>query len=128
MPLIFGGSYLFSITVIHIFPELFALSSNPTKIGLVILLGFFFQQFLEYFTSGVEHGHIHEQKSIRSKYYVLIGLIVHSLKEGALLTHDSPLHEQNSSYPLPFGIILNKAPAAFALMVCLLYTSPSPRD
>ena len=47
---------------------------------------------------------------------MLISLIVHSLKEGALLTHDSPLHEQNSSYPLPFGIILNKAPAAFALM------------
>ena len=116
MPLIFGGSYLFSITVIHLFPELFALSSNPTKIGLVILLGFFFQQFLEYFTSGVEHGHIHEQKSIRSKYYVLIALVVHSLMEGALLNHDSPLHEQNSSYTLLFGIILHKAPAAFALM------------
>ena len=37
--------------------------------------------------------------------------------EGALLTHDSPLHEQNSSYTLLFGIILHKAPAAFALMV-----------
>ena len=116
LPLIFGGSYLFSITVMHVLPELFALSSNPTEIGLFILLGFFFQQFLEYFTSGVEHGHIHKQKSIRSKYYVLIALVVHSLMEGALLNHDSPLHEQNSSYTLLFGIILHKAPAAFALM------------
>jgi len=115
-PLIFGGSYLFSITIIHVFPELFTLSPNPTKIGLVILLGFFFQQFLEYFTSGVEHGHIREQKSLKSKYYVLIGLVVHSLMEGALLTHNSPLHEQNSSYTLLFGIILHKAPAAFALV------------
>ena len=45
LPLIFGGSYLFSITIIHVFPELFALSSDPTEIGLFILLGFFFQQF-----------------------------------------------------------------------------------
>ncbi|MDC1517281.1 ZIP family metal transporter [Cyclobacteriaceae bacterium] len=116
LPLIFGGSYLFSITIIHVFPELFAMSSNPTKIGLFILLGFFFQQFLEYFTSGVEHGHFHEHKSTKSKYYVLIALVVHSLMEGALLTHDSPLHEQNNSYTLLFGIILHKAPAAFALM------------
>jgi zinc transporter ZupT len=47
---------------------------------------------------------------------VLIALVVHSLMEGALLTHDSPLHEQNNSYTLLFGIILHKAPAAFALM------------
>ena len=46
MPLIFGGSYLFSITVINISPEPFALSSNPTKIGLVILLGFSSNNFL----------------------------------------------------------------------------------
>jgi zinc transporter ZupT len=116
LPLIFGGSYLFSITIIHVFPELFTLSSDPTKIGLFILLGFFFQQFLEYFTSGVEHGHFHQHKSTQSKYYVLIALVVHSLMEGALLTHDSPLHEQNNSYTLLFGIILHKAPAAFALM------------
>ncbi len=116
LPLIFGGAYLFSITIIHIFPELFFLSSNPTEAGLLILFGFFFQQFLEYFTSGVEHGHFQEHKSTRSKYYVLVALVVHSLMEGALLTHDSPLHEQNNSYTLLFGIILHKAPAAFALM------------
>ena len=74
------------------------------------------KQFLEYFTSGVEHGHFHQHKSTQSKYYVLIALVVHSLMEGALLTHDSPLHEQNNSYTLLFGIILHKAPAAFALM------------
>ena len=48
---------------------------------------------------------------------MLIGLTVNSLMEGAILDHDYPLHEQNSSYTLMFGIILHKAPAAFALMV-----------
>ena len=80
------------------------------------MLGYFFQQFLEYFTSGVEHGHFQELKSARSKYYVLIALVVHSFMEGALLSHASPLHGQNNSFSLLFGIILHKAPAAFALM------------
>ena len=116
LPLIFGGSYLFSITIIHIFPELFTLAENPTKIGLYVLLGFFFQQLLEHFTSGVEHGHFHQPENLKAKYYILIALVIHSLMEGALLSHDTPLHDQNSSNSLLFGIILHKAPAAFALM------------
>ncbi|MEQ8424671.1 MAG: zinc permease, partial [Cyclobacteriaceae bacterium] len=57
--LVFAGSYLFAITVIHILPELYSQYQEVELIGLFVLLGFFLQQFLEYFTSGVEHGHIH---------------------------------------------------------------------
>jgi zinc transporter ZupT len=116
LPLIFAGSYLFSITILHILPEVFTMSSDQRRIGLFVLIGFFFQQFLEHFTSGVEHGHFHEPKSSRSKYSILIALIIHSLMEGSLLTHNSPFHGQNNSYSLLIGIILHKAPAAFALM------------
>jgi hypothetical protein len=58
--LVFAGSYLFAITVIHILPELYRQNLGIELIGLFVLAGFFLQQLLEYFTSGVEHGHIHK--------------------------------------------------------------------
>lgn len=117
LPLLFAGSFLFAITIIHILPEVFTLSAQPFKIGLFVLAGFFFQQLLEFLTNGIEHGHFHGQKSsMVSRFNILMGLFVHSLLEGALLTHDSPFHHQHESYSLLVGIILHKAPAAFALM------------
>lgn len=120
-PLIFAGSFLFSITIIHILPEVFSLSENPMRIGLFILLGFFIQQILEYFTSGIEHGHFHAHGKISSGSQIglLIALMIHSLMEGALLTHDSPFHAQHESYSLLVGILLHKVPAAFALISTL---------
>lgn len=121
-PLIFAGSFLFAITIIHILPEVFSLSTAPMKVGLFILLGFFLQQFLEYFTAGVEHGHFHVPRngvSGASKFGLLTALVIHSLLEGALLTHQSPFHEQHESHSLLLGIVLHKIPAAFALMATL---------
>lgn len=121
LPLIFAGSYLFAITIIHIIPELFSLSPNPSTIGLYVLIGFFVQQFLEYFSSGVEHGHFHSDKavSISGRMSIVVALIIHSLLEGSLLIHDSPFHAKHESYSLLLGIILHKMPAAFALMVTM---------
>ena len=116
LPLIFAGSFLFSITIIHILPELFKISDKPFEIGLYLLIGFFFQSFLEYFTQGVEHGHYHVGSHGRSNISLIIALVLHSLLEGALLTHESPFHGRHESYSLLFGIILHKAPAAYALM------------
>ncbi len=121
LPLIFAGSYLFAITIIHIIPELFSLSDNPSRVGLFVLIGFFVQQFLEYFSSGVEHGHFHSDKavSVAGRFSIIVALVVHSVLEGSLLTHDSPFHEKHESYSLLLGIILHKMPAAFALMVTM---------
>lgn len=130
--LVFGGSYLFSITILHIIPELFVGSVPPGQIGLFLLIGFFFQFFLELFTSGVEHGHIH-QLSGRDGHHgatgtmVLFGLVVHSLMEGSLLAHPTTLHEHHHSAGLLLGIVLHKVPAAFALMSILLQTSASKK-
>ena len=121
LPLIFAGSYLFAITIIHIIPELFSISPNPSKVGLYVLIGFFMQQFLEYFSSGVEHGHVHTHKAVSAsgRYSIVIALMVHSILEGTLLTHDSPFHEKHESYSLLLGIVLHKMPAAFALMATM---------
>lgn len=119
-PLIFAGSFLFAITIIHILPEVFTLSQNPMRIGIYVLVGFFFQQVLEILTSGVEHGHFHAHNgSRRSVLFVILGLSIHSVLEGALLTHDSPFHGQHESSSLLIGILLHKLPAAFALAAIL---------
>lgn len=125
LPLVFAGSFLFAVTIIHILPEIFTVSEAPMQIGIWVLLGFFLQQLLENFTSGVEHGHFHEGQitSQKSRLSLLIALGIHSLLEGALLTHESPFHHQHESYSLILGIILHKMPAAFALMAIIRTTN-----
>ena len=121
LPLVFAGSFLFAITIIHIIPELFSLSKDPHTIGIYVLIGFFIQRMLEYFSRGVEHGHSHSHgiESGVTRFSILAALMVHSVLEGSLLTHESPFHEQHESYSLLFGIVLHKMPAAFALMIVL---------
>lgn len=123
--LVFAGAYLFAVTIIHILPELFSRATDPTRIGLFILVGFFLQQILEYFTAGVEHGHIHEHDNhhhhkASSAVMVLVALSIHAFLEGSLLAHPSTIHEHHESNSLLLGIVLHKAPAAFALMSVLI--------
>jgi zinc transporter ZupT len=133
MLLVFAGSYLFAITVIHIFPELYRQNLGIELIGLFVLAGFFLQQLLEYFTSGVEHGHIHihdhstpghvhhhseHQKSI-SALVLLFALCIHAFLEGGMLAqpaHTGSFYDVNA---ILLGIALHRAPAAFALMTVL---------
>ena len=127
LTLVFAGSYLFSITIIHILPEIFAGENNPPGIGIFILIGFFLQLFLEYFTSGVEHGHIHNPSHHNhshahiSPVFLLLALCIHAFLEGTLLSHPSDSHQHDDIRALLIGIVLHKMPAAFALMSVLLF-------
>lgn len=131
--LVFGGAYLFSITIVHIFPELYAAANGQAyKIGIYVLVGFFMQQVLEYFTSGVEHGHIHthehgHQHGKFTSVVVLIGLCLHAFLEGSMLAHPSAIHTHNDSTALLGGILIHKIPAAIALMSVLLCDIPSKK-
>lgn len=123
--LVFAGSYLFSITIIHILPELYSQSLNPGLIGICVLIGFFIQQGLEFLSSGVEHGHIHvheknHQHKESSAILVLIALCIHAFLEGGLLAHPRTVTHHHDSNTLLWGIVLHKAPEAFALMSVLL--------
>ncbi|WP_109832982.1 ZIP family metal transporter [Reichenbachiella versicolor] len=123
--LVFAGSFLFSITVIHIFPELFEAKVPSLYLSLFILGGFFFQLFLEYFSDGVEHGHMHAHghgeghTSMRS-FSLMLALCVHSFLEGTLLAHPEAVHNHDHSEgTLLTGIVLHKIPAAIALLSVL---------
>ena len=129
--LVFAGSYLFAITVTHILPELYTQHQQVELIGLFVLAGFFLQQLLEFFTSGVEHGHIHthnhddhdhhhihSHKSV-SALVLLLALCVHAFLEGGMLAqpvNGSSIYDMNA---ILLGIALHRAPAAFALMTVL---------
>ncbi len=124
MVLIFAGSFLFSITIIHILPELFAANMSGAQIGIFVLVGFFLQQILEYFSSGAEHGHIHVHDADHkhngiAAAMVLISLCLHAFLEGTILAHPTDLHVHHDAKALLTGIALHKLPAAFALMSIL---------
>ena len=134
--LVFAGSYLFAITVLHILPELFVESGNATRMGLYILLGFFIQQILALLSTGVEHGHIHHPSHHHATnvgvWTIMIGLFMHAFLEGTLLGNEAGLtahyhdhedhshHHHHSSGNLLFGILLHKGPEAFALVAVLM--------
>jgi zinc transporter ZupT len=127
--LVFAGSYLFGITVVHILPELYRQNSEVELIGLFVLAGFFLQQLLEYFTSGVEHGHIHthddhahhhsQHHGQISAIVLLVALCVHAFLEGAMLAEPEAHLFKYDVNAILLGIALHRAPAAFALMTVL---------
>jgi zinc transporter ZupT len=125
--LVFSGAYLFSITIIHILPEVFAQSSHPFKIGIWVLAGFFLQMILGSISSGIEHGHIHSdyQKHSHSMssapLVLLIGLGIHSFLEGTIVAHPVKAAIHNHSGGILLGIVLHKFPAAIALMTVFFY-------
>lgn len=128
--LVFAGSYLFAITVSHILPELYTQHEETELIGIFVLAGFFLQKVLEYFTSGIEHGHMHVHDHAHhhngrghhqvSAFMLLLALCLHAFLEGAMLAEPvetGPVYDVNA---ILLGIALHRAPAAFALMTVLV--------
>lgn len=117
----FSGAFLFAISVLHLIPEIY-LSGTP-NIGVFILIGFFVQILLEFFSEGIEHGHIHIHSHNRAKhsfpYAMMVGLSIHSFLEGM------PLANINSEVYLSLfnGIIMHNIPIAIALMTMLLQSN-----
>ncbi len=124
----FSGAYLFSITVIHILPELFHETTNLRLTGVYVLAGFFLQMILEYFSSGVEHGHLHVHQEgdhghthSYLPYSMFISLCLHSFLEGTLLTNPFHSHPHEGTQTLLIGLVLHKIPESFALISILIF-------
>lgn len=123
-----SGGFLLSIAFIHFIPEMYAHQND--KIGYFILLGFLVQLFLEYFSGGIEHGHIHSSNHYGSLPWALfIALSIHAFLEGIPLQYliggqlavgeHSHLFS-DGDHGLLIGIVLHKIPVAIALMTLLL--------
>ena len=114
----FSGAYLFGITVLHLIPAVY--QTDTTTVGYFILLGFFIQIILEYFSEGIEHGHIHvhHHQSPVFPYAIMLSLSLHSFLEGMPLADRHHDHEHGDQ--LLAGIVLHHLPVAFALVSMLL--------
>lgn len=118
--LAFGGAYLLSVVLFHFIPHLY--TEMNVWSGILLLAGFFFQLFIERFSRGVEHGHLHLHKHTKLSavvpYEILISLCLHSFMEGLPLGSDFLLNDSGKLSFL-FGIVLHEFPAAFAMVSIL---------
>jgi zinc transporter ZupT len=119
--LAFSGGFLLAIAFVHFLPELY--HDHSEKIGIYVLLGFLVQLFLEYFSGGIEHGHVHHHKKNKFPLVLFISLSIHSLIEGIPLTLSENLsqegHDHGSGVSLLMGILFHQVPVAIALMTLL---------
>ncbi len=101
----FSGAFLLSITVFELLPHVF---ESPSKsIGVYIMLGILLQIFLEFFSKGAEHGHVHLHSENKHFPWILfISLSIHAFMEGF------PISEENN---LLTAIIIHKIPVAIIL-------------
>lgn len=124
--LAFSAAYLFAISVTHLLPECYE-GTNAKSVGLFILVGFFIQIVIEYFSAGIEHGHIHAHSDTCKKhlpYGMITGLYLHSLLEGLPIYQSSNLEMASSilttQQSLIFGITLHNIPIAIAFVTLLI--------
>jgi len=112
--LAFTGSLLFSIAVLDLIPEIY--QGLGKSAGIYILAGFFFQIILEFFSHGIEHGHVHQHQGRTFMSLVMFSLCIHSLLEGMAVS----FHPQDTTVAvnrgLYAGILLHHIPIAIALM------------
>ncbi|NJM94703.1 MAG: ZIP family metal transporter [Cytophagales bacterium] len=102
-------------------PETFHTSEDFLQTGSWILVGFYLQLILAFFSHGLEHGHahVHMDRGSGSGLMLLLALMVHSLMEGAMLGHPHNEHGDHQVSGILMGIVLHKVPAAFALVAIL---------
>lgn len=109
--LAFSGAFLLALTFFELLPEVYE-DHDPKTIALYILGGILLQIFLEFFSKGAEHGHLHiDLKENRFPLLLFLSLSIHALVEGV------PIHGNNS---ILYGIIIHKVPIAIVLSIFLL--------
>ncbi|WP_298287587.1 ZIP family metal transporter [uncultured Lutibacter sp.] len=105
--LAFSGAYLLSITILHLFPEVYNIGN--VNVGLYILLGLLLQLILDFFSKGAEHGHIHIQENMTFPWALFVSICLHAFMEGIPLAHNH--HHEH----LLWAIVVHKVPIAIIL-------------
>jgi len=103
--LAFSGSFLLSLTVMHLLPDVY--ESDNHNIGIFIMAGILFQIILEFFSKGAEHGHVHGHETMSHIPWLLfISLCIHAFLEGFPVSHHHNLALGIAIHHLPIAIIL----------------------
>jgi zinc and cadmium transporter len=142
--LAFSGAFILALSVFHLLPEVYHHAGHAETAGLLILAGFLLQIILDYFSGGVEHGHVHLPENTsghhhhgehhhhgheiihpgmsRFPYIMMSGLCIHAFIEGL------PLFTTSSGTGLFTGILLHNIPIAFTLVNVFLAAGRSSRQ
>jgi len=103
--LAFSGSFLLSLTVVHLLPEIY--ESHSHNIGIYIMIGILFQIILEFFSKGAEHGHVHGHETmVQIPWLLFISLCIHAFLEGLPVNRHHNLAWGISIHHLPIAVIL----------------------
>ncbi|RDY58279.1 ZIP family metal transporter [Flagellimonas nanhaiensis] len=109
--LAFSGAFLLALTFFELLPEVYE-GENPKTMALFILAGILLQIFLEFFSKGAEHGHMHiDGEKNEFPILLFLSLSIHALVEGVPIEGNSPIL---------YGIIVHKVPVAIILSIFLL--------
>lgn len=120
--LAFSGAFLLGLCFTHLVPASYQSDlSNP---GLFVIGGFLLQIILEFFSKGIEHGHVHahedgHQHGHTFPIVIMLSLCVHSFVEGM------PFGAEEHNHSLLVGIVLHKLPVAIVLMGMFLQSGLS---
>ena len=129
--LAFSGSFLLSLTVMHLLPDVY-MSVNPNT-GIFIMAGILFQIILEFFSKGAEHGHVHgHQTMTHIPWLLFISLCIHAFLEGFPVSQHGNLALGIAIHHLPIAIILTSffvnsslgKKAIFAFMITFAIMTP----
>jgi len=109
--LAFSGAFLLALTLFELFPSIYK-ESNAKTMGLFVMLGILLQIFLESFSKGAEHGHVHlnSERTI-FPWLLFISLSIHALLEGL------PIEQHHT---MLYGILVHKVPIAIILSIFFL--------
>lgn len=119
--LAFSGAFLLSVTVFELLPEIFGNHDhnhrNEKVLGVWIMAGILLQIFLEFFSKGAEHGHMHIDKELnRFPLPLFLSLSLHAFLEGFPISgHDH----------LVYGIVVHKLPVAIIMSAFFVHSNIS---
>jgi zinc transporter ZupT len=113
----FSGAFLLGITLFELFPTVFV-KYEIRETGVFIALGILLQIFLEFFSRGAEHGHVHrsaDNSGFSTMLFLSLGL--HAFLEGIPLVQNTDI---------AWGISIHKIPVALIFGSFLLSSGRTP--
>lgn len=109
--LAFSGAFLLALTVFELLPSVYEVSDSKT-VGIWVMSGILLQIFLEFFSKGAEHGHVHiDSEKMGFPWLLFLSLCIHSFLEGFPIENHSTIL---------YGILVHKVPIAIILSIFLL--------
>lgn len=109
--LAFSGAFLLALTVFEMLPAVYAMA-DPKTVGVFVMLGILLQIFLEFFSKGAEHGHVHvDHEKSGFPWAIFLSLCTHSFLEGFPIEHH---------HTILYGVLIHKMPIAIILSIFFL--------